>query len=191
MLNFEEYLKENKAPEKSGALIVVDVQDSFSKFISDEYVHALYNYCENFERVYQIWDHINQNEPTYTFPNEYDNCSKEYGDLELDHFDEFFHEADIERCQRIYENPSKGNVLHCKDDSVWLYVGEKHEWFLLKKNLEKFLRDIKQFDQTPTICGGSERECLSDLEIACAYVGLKPKLDFKYIYSSTFCPKGV
>lgn len=191
MLNFEEYLKEhNKASEKSEALLIVDVQESFDKFMTEDYVNAVFEFCEDFDRVYQVWDSINQNEPSWTFPNQVGECSKEYGDLEIEHFDEFFNEIDIERHKTIFENPSKGDKMYCKDGSVWLYVGEMHTWFWLKKDLENFLKSIKEFDESPTIVGGSSEECLEDLIVACEHVGLSPKLDYRYIYSATFCPKG-
>lgn len=190
MLNFEEYLKEQKASEKSGALLIVDVQESFDKFMTEDYVKAVFEFCEDFDRVYQVWDSINQNESTWTFPNQYNDCSKEYGALELEHFEEFFNNVDIERHKTIFKNPSKGDKMYCKDGSVWLYVGEQHTWFLLKKDLEYFLRSIKEFDNTPTMIGGADNECFRDLVVACEHVGLSPKLDYRYIYSATFCPKG-
>jgi hypothetical protein len=48
----------------SSTLIIVDVQHSFKKFFTDNYITALNKYCQSFKDVYQIWDnHINGKNP--------------------------------------------------------------------------------------------------------------------------------
>lgn len=196
MLNFLDYIKENnKALDNSKALLIVDVQKSFSKFITDAYVDALMLYSENFDRVYQVWDDTDQTEKSYEFPNEYMDVSKTYGSLTLDHFEQqkndFFHEEDIDRYTEILKNPSRGDSLICKDGSIWLYVGGSHIWFLIKPDLQMLIQDVKKNTLEPIICGGESSACLEDIYQTCVYFGLKPKMDFKYIYTNTFCPKGI
>lgn len=196
MLNFLDYIKENnnKAFETSKALLIVDVQESFSKFITDAYVDALMIYAEKFGEVYQVWDNTDQHTKSFEFPNECMDVSKQYGSLTLDRFEQqnnFFHGEDIDRYRTILEDPSRGDSLMCKDGSIWLYVGENHEWFLMQPDLQMMLQKIKQFDIEPIIVGGAASECHADIYHSCIYFGLKPKMDFKYIYSATFCPKGI
>jgi len=196
MLDFSEYAKKFEALDNSRALIIVDVQESFSKYINDEYLDALFKYCENFGRVYQIFDNIDQESPSWEFPNQYFVCDKRYGPKPLKEWDDKdlkqeFHEVDLERNKNIIAAPKIGDNLLAKDNSVWLYVGNNHGWFRLEKDLHKMLKELKKFDQDPVIVGGADNECLEDIIVACKYVGLRPNTDYKYIYSVNFCPKGV
>lgn len=196
MLDFSQYMKQFEALDNSRALIIVDVQESFYKFINDQYLDALFQYCENFDRVYQIFDSIDQNEPSWEFPNQYQVCEKQYGPKPLEEWDddellEIFHKIDLERNKGIIKNSTKGDYLVAKDNSIWLFVGNNHKWFNLKPDLLAMLKNVKNFSLKPTIVGGADNECLEDILVACDYVGLKPQLEYKYIYSATFCPKGV
>jgi len=54
------YIKVYEDFNRDGILIVVDVQKSFKKFFTDNYLSELKKYCEKFKDVYQIWDnHVN------------------------------------------------------------------------------------------------------------------------------------
>ena len=57
------YLKTFESHNNKDILIIVDVQKSFSKFFTTNYVSELKKYCNKFNRVYQIWDnhHLGQN----------------------------------------------------------------------------------------------------------------------------------
>ena len=89
----------------NGILIIVDVQKSFKKFFTDNYLKALNNYCKKFKDVYQIWDnHIdgknvdkdylydeNPDIPVhndlYSFPNQRDMIEKRYNyDVDADFY---------------------------------------------------------------------------------------------------------
>jgi hypothetical protein len=197
MLDFAEYFKQFEALEKkSKALIIVDVQESFGKYLNDEYLDALVKYCENFDRIYQIFDRNDQSEPSWEFPNQYQYCSKEYGSKPLNDWDpkdlkELFHEVDMERSLDIIKSPKIGDYLVAKDNSIWLYVGNNHVWFRLERELYNMLKNVKHFDAEPVIVGGADNECLEDIVVACKYMGLRPELEYKYIYSVNFCPKGI
>lgn len=197
MLDFSEYVKKFEAlDQKSKALIIVDVQEAFSKYIHDDYLDALFKYCENFERVYQIFDNRDQDAQSWDFPNQYNYCSKEYGPKPLAEWDnddlsEVFHEIDLERNKALIADPTKGDFLVDKKNCIWLYVGNNHIWFKMEPELANMLTDLKIYDAEPIIVGGASEECLEDIIVACKYLGLRPQLEYKYIYSSTFCPKGI
>lgn len=195
MLDFSEYIKNFEAVDNSTALIIVDVQESFSKYINDEYLDVLVKYCENFDRVYQIYDTHDQEEPTWQFPNQYSICGKKYIKKPLGEWSDKelkieFHAIDLERNKKLIADPVKDDYLISKDNAVWLYVGNEHKWFKMETVLQDMLKDLKSFNLEPVIVGGSDGACYSDILIACKYVGLKTTSDYKYIYSSTFCPKG-
>ena len=49
-------------------LIIVDVQKSFKKFFNDNYLSELNRYCNDFTKVYQIWDnHVDGKHPDKDF----------------------------------------------------------------------------------------------------------------------------
>jgi hypothetical protein len=50
------YLKTFESHSSKNVLIIVDVQKSFSKFFTENYVNQLKDYSRGFGRVYQIWD---------------------------------------------------------------------------------------------------------------------------------------
>ena len=90
------YLKTFESHSSKDILIVVDVQKSFKKFFNEIYLHELKKYCNDFSRVYQIWDnHVDgrnvdkdylydedpdegTNDDLYEFTNQIDLIEKRY-----------------------------------------------------------------------------------------------------------------
>ena len=90
---------------KERILIIVDVQKSFSKFFNDKYLSALNTYCQDFNKVYQVWDNhhegkypdkdflydnkpdIENKDDLYKFNNQVDLIEKRYTyDVDADYF---------------------------------------------------------------------------------------------------------
>jgi len=86
-------------------LIVVDVQKSFRKFFTEMYLNELKKYCQNFSKVYQLWDNhvdgknvdkdylfdetpdIPVHSDLYNFPNQKDIIEKRYNyDVDVDFY---------------------------------------------------------------------------------------------------------
>ena len=99
------YLKTFESHSSKDILIVVDVQKSFKKFFNEVYLHELKKYCNEFSKVYQIWDNhvdgrnvdkdylydedpeIPIHKDLYHFPNQTDLIEKRYNyDVDADFY---------------------------------------------------------------------------------------------------------
>jgi hypothetical protein len=151
-------------------LIVVDVQVHF-KSVSDKYVDGIFELCEQFNEVYQIWDAIDVNTPDFKFPNEVDRIRKEYGgELFEEDVDEYeFSEKDKERLKEGFNDGFDSGELFVAGQEPkrhwFLYVGGIHPWFIFEEKLFALFEKLKNEGKRAILCGGAEQECLEDIRV--------------------------
>lgn len=200
-----EYLLEYK--QYGNVLLIVDVQKSFKKFFTDNYIKELKKHCENFSQVYQIFDnHIDGTDVSkeylydsdpdtpihhdiFYFPNQKDIIEKRYNyDVDADFYRKIL---DTETYKIIKEKENKntlrkGDMFKTKEETAIVYIGNKHKWFHVPKKLFKLLNDMK--NETIEIVGGSENECLQDIYITAKSMKLNIHKNKNFIYSAKNCP---
>jgi len=191
----------------NGILIVVDVQKSFKKFFTDNYITALNKYCNKFKDVYQIWDnHIdgknvdkdylydeNPDIPVhndlYSFPNQRDMIEKRYNyDVDADFYKKILDEKVYNEIKQKEDNHQlkRGNFFKTTEGTYLIYIGNNHKWYHLPKKLQELFTDLK--GREVVMVGGSDQECYLDVETAAQTFGVKIRRDDNYIYSATYCP---
>jgi hypothetical protein len=191
---FESYSK--------SVLVIVDVQKSFGKFFSDNYLDKLKKYCKQFSEVVQIWDNhpdgknINPDfiydaehpedavhDDLYHFPNELKRLEKRYThNVDIDFFKNILTKEQIADAKSRELEP--GFFVVSKKDTVIVYVGNNHKWFHLPKSIYYFFKEMKDSGKEVILAGGSCGECLEDLNIAALAVGVNVKINYKYTYSA-------
>lgn len=201
------YIKVYEDFNKDGILIVVDVQKSFNKFFTDNYLSELKKYCEKFKDVYQIWDnHVNGKnvdkdylydenpdipveKDLYQFPNQRDLIEKRYNyDVDADFYKKILSDDVYKDIKEKEENNSlqRGDTFNTKEGTFLIYIGNNHKWYHLPKKLQELFTELK--GKEVVMVGGSDQECYLDIETAAKAFGVKIKRDFKYIYSADNCP---
>jgi hypothetical protein len=158
---------------------VVDVQVHF-KSVTDEYVDGIFELCEQFDEVYQIWDANEVNTPDFKFPNEVDRIRKEYGgELVEEDVDQYeFSEKDKIRLKEGFENGFDSGELFANGTAPnrnwFLYVGAKanHPWFIFEEKLFQLFEELKSENKRAILCGGARMKCLYDIEILAEAVEL-------------------
>jgi len=197
---FEEYTGESH-------LIIVDVQRSFKKYFTDNYLRALKEYSSNFDHVYQIWDnhaqgpnvdkdylyddrpHVPDIDEIYDFPNEKLRIEKRYNyDVDADFYRKIL-DAETHRDMKEREQTSKlrrGDMFPTTEGTMLVYIGNNHVWYHVPKKLYNLFKRIR--GQHITIVGGSMGECLLDVETAARAMGVTFTTNKDYVYSATHCP---
>ena len=191
----------------NGILIIVDVQKSFKKFFTDNYITALNKYCNKFKDVYQIWDnHIdgknvdkdylydeNPDIPVhndlYSFPNQRDMIEKRYNyDVDADFYKKILDKKVYNEIKQKEDNHQlkRGNFFKTTEGTYLIYIGNNHKWYHLPKKLQELFTDLK--GREVVMVGGSDQECYLDVETAAQTFGVKIRRDDNYIYSATYCP---
>ena len=158
-------------------LVIVDVQKDFDKFIQHDLVDELYDYAENFDQVYQIWDtHKTDVAPTYKFPNQVDAVKKKYG---KNHFSNEVKEFIKDKKHETFEgntfklSEGKGYIVRVDNNHAWFYVNQEMVELIEKLNNKKII-----------LVGGADNECLEDVYQAFKAFGLDVQINRKYIYSA-------
>lgn len=201
------YLTQFEDFSKESILLIIDVQKSFSKFFTKNYVKALKKYCKEFDKVYQIYDnHVEGKNPEkdylyddnpdspvngdmFTFPNQVEIIEKRYRyDVEIDFFKS---ELDSEVYKEIKKREEKeeikvGEYFETKNGTLLVFINNNHNWFECPKKLYKLLLNWK--DKEIVMVGGADRECFTDVEITAKALGVKVKRNDNYIYSALHCP---
>jgi hypothetical protein len=191
----------------NGTLIIVDVQKSFRKFFSEMYLNELKKYCNNFQNVYQIWDNhtdgksvdkdylydespvIPIHKDLYHFPNQKELIEKRYNyKVDADFYKKILDKEVYNEISDKEDNSllKKGDIFPTKEGTYIVYVGNNHKWHHLSKKLYDLLLSLR--NETVTIVGGADGECLEDIYTAALSLGVKIKRDWKFIYTSTSCP---
>jgi len=191
----------------SGTLIIVDVQKSFRKFFSEMYLNELKKYCNNFQNVYQLWDnHVNGknvdkdylydetpvipiHKDLYHFPNQKELIEKRYNyKVDADFYKKILDKEVYNEISDKEDNSllKKGDIFPTKEGTYIVYVGNNHKWHHLSKKLYDLLLSLR--NETVTIVGGADGECLEDIVTTAETLDVKIKRDYKYIYTANSCP---
>jgi hypothetical protein len=199
------YLKKYENYSNNTYLIVCDVQKSFKKFFTDMYLNELNKYCKSFQNVYQIWDNhsdgknpdkdylydkspdIENTSDLYQFPNQKDLIEKRYThDVDVDFFKKILDKKVYDDLKKKEKSLVKGNYFVTKENTIIVYVANKHAWFHVPIKLYQLFTKLK--GQSVTIVGGADGECLEDIVTTGIALGVDIKRDHKFIYSANHCP---
>jgi hypothetical protein len=198
---FEEYSNQE-------ILLIIDVQESFKKFFTDNYVNQLKKYCQEFETVYQVFDnHVDGknvdkdylydreeeaqtgHHDVYEFPNQKDVIEKRYRyDVDVDFFKNLLDVKTYNEMKSKEKNNQlkRGEMFKTSGGTYLVYIGNNHNWFELPKKLYDLFIELK--GKNVIVVGGSDSECLQDIYITAQSMGVNIKRNWKYIYTATHCP---
>ena len=211
------YLKTFESHSSDDVLIIVDVQKSFSKYFTDNYVSQLKDYSRGFGRVYQIWDnHVEgknvdkdylydedpeapMNGDLYHFPNQSDLIEKRYNyNVDADFYKNILDKSVYEDIKSREDEGSlvRGDSFPTKEGTLIIYIGNNHKWYHMPKKLHELFEEINQaqsLNESMSVndvimVGGADRECLDDVETAAKVMGVRLKRNEKFVYSATHCP---
>ncbi len=191
----------------NSVLIIVDVQKSFKKFFTDNYLKELNKYSSDFTKVYQIFDnhvdgknpdkdYLYDNDPDienksdlYRFKNQVDLIEKRYNyDVDADFYKNILDDKVYKDIKNRENNKSlkRGDSFVTKEGTLIVYIGNNHQWHHMGKKLYDLFSTLK--GREVIIVGGSADECLLDVEVCGLSMGVKVKRNNNYIYNATFCP---
>jgi hypothetical protein len=177
ILKFNEFVNENFGlKEHDGILIIVDVQKEFGDFINNELVKSLFEYCNEFKEVYQIWDNNKAKSETFTFPNQKQTIKKKYGKSFLD--------SNITaKLDDMLNDKKEGEIVILENfDGQFVRVDNNHEWFLVTGDMIDLFNKLK--GKNVIITGGASEECILDVLVACKSFGINIVENHKYIYGA-------
>lgn len=201
------YLKIFDSFQNNQTLIIVDVQKSFKRFFTDNYLSELNKYCQEFNKVYQIFDNhvdgknpdkdylydnnpdIENKEDLYKFNNQVDLIEKRYNyDVDADFYRKILDDKVYLNIKNKEKSKSlkRGDSFPTKEGTLIVYIGNNHQWHHIGKKLYDLFATLK--NKEVIICGGSSDECLLDVEICGLSMGVRIKRNPKYIYSASYCP---
>jgi hypothetical protein len=212
------YLKTFESHSSKDILIVVDVQKSFKKFFNEIYLHELKKYCSEFSKVYQIWDNhvdgknvdkdylydedpeIPIHKDLYHFPNQVDLIEKRYNyDVDADFYKKVLTPETYEevKTKEDANELKRGDFFPTEEGTLIVYIGNNHKWYHMPKKLHELFTEVAEAQslneglsevRDVILVGGADGECLTDVEIAAEAMGVKLRLNHKYIYSASHCP---
>ncbi len=201
------YLKIFEEYQKKSHLIIVDVQKSFKKYFTDNYLVQLKEYAKDFENVYQLWDNHVQGpnvdkdylyEPKpeipniddiYDFPNEKLRIEKRYNyNVDADFFKKILSDKTYKLMKNKENNGSmkRGDIFETIEGTIVVYIGNNHRYYHVPIKLYNLFKKIK--GEHVVMVGGSDNECYTDIETAAKSLGVLIKREPKFIYSATNCP---
>lgn len=200
-----------KFDKKQPILIIVDVQKSFNKFFTEDYVNALMDYSKNFDNVYQIWDNHflgknpdveylydkdveqKKHDDLYKFPNQKKSIEKRYTyDVDSNFFKKILDKETFAKIKSSEDNLQKGNYFETTEGTIIVYIGNNHNWFHVPKKLYQLFLELKQSQDEGrnkiVIVGGASSECLEDITTTAKSLGLDITQNKDFIYSAKHCP---
>jgi hypothetical protein len=199
------YIKYFESFNKDRILIIVDVQKSFKKFFNDKYLAELNKYCNEFSKVYQVWDNhsdgkhpdkdflyqenpdIENKDDLYKFNKQKDLIEKRYTyDVDVDYFKDILDENTFNEIKSKGENIKKGEYFNTTEGTIIVYIGNNHRFFHLPKKLYDLFKSIKS--EEIVVVGGAKMECIEDIMVSAKALGLNLLKNDRYIYSATSCP---
>lgn len=184
--------KTSKAKKKKYAaydLIIVDVQKQYKDYISDQFLIDLNTYCNEFNRVFQIYDTNKKDSPDYIFNNQTKAYGKQYGDkLSIDDVPGYFPLNMQETIKKILTDiPDEGQMFETMYNDYWVYVGAQHdgghEWFLCNKELANLFKSFAKQQRKIILVGGAGGECIKDIYVTLKAFGVNVEYNFEHIYS--------
>ena len=212
------YLKTFESLNSKDILIIVDVQKSFRSFFTEMYLSELKKYCNKFNRVYQIWDNhvdgrnvdkdylydedpeIPVHKDLYHFPNQTDLIEKRYNyDVDADFYKKVLTPETYEEvsAKEDANELKKGDFFPTNEGTFIVYVGNNHKWYHMPKKLHELFTEVAEAQSVNEdlnevrdviLVGGADGECLTDVETAAESMGVRLRLNHKYIYSASHCP---
>ena len=168
-------------------LIVVDVQDEFDNFFADKFIEDLFDYCRQFQRVFQVWDSHKTDRSSYEFPKQVRAVSKLYGfDVDSIDFDDYVMPDVAERMRLDITGKvlTKGTAYADKRGGAIVYVGGGHEWFWCPPQLTAMLKGIAKQKRKCVLVGGAAGECLEDVYQAARAFGVDAEINNNFTYSA-------
>ncbi len=199
------YIKLFENFSKDRILIIVDVQKSFKKYFNDNYLAQLNEYCNDFDKVYQIFDNhhegknpdkdflydetpdIENKDDLYKFQNQVDLIEKRYNyDVDADFYKNILSEETYNQIKSKGTNIQRGEYFETTEGTIIVYIGNNHQWYHIGKKMINLFEEIK--GKYIVIVGGSQNECILDIMVAAKALGLKIFKNDKYIYSANDCP---
>lgn len=173
-------------------LIIVDVQEPFSKYFPDNYIEKLSNLSSKMDKVYQIWDSNDGSVKDYEFPNETESLEKQFGAkpdinlIEPEYQKQFTEDSNN---NNFFNEEGATNGYPMTDGRVLIYVGmggqgPGHEWFFIPSKVKDLFKDLQYTSDMIYLVGGANQECLYDIEIALQYYGINFKKLDDYVYSA-------
>lgn len=160
-------------------LIIVDVQLHFPS-VTDQYVDGIFELCETFDEVYQIWDAIDSDKPDFEFPNEIEKIRKEYGgellEEDIDSYNFSKKDKDLLKERFAEESFEPGDMFaneYNLSRNWFLYVGGNHTWFIVEEKLFQLFEKLRDEGKRAILCGGALMECLEDIRVLADSVGLE------------------
>ena len=199
------YIKLFENFSKDRILIIVDVQKSFKKYFNDNYLAQLNEYCNDFDKVYQIFDNhhegknpdkdflydeepdIENKNDLYRFKNQVDLIEKRYNyDVDVEFYKNILSEETYNEIKSKGSNIQRGEYFKTTEGTIIVYIGNNHKWFHSPIKLYDLFKSIK--GEEIVIVGGAENECILDVMITAKALGLKILKNEKFIYSATDCP---
>lgn len=195
---------EKKQKNAGTDIIVVDVQDSFKQFFGDEYLEKVKEYCQDYKRVFQIWDSTKASKSDYLFPNQVAEYKKKYGgSLTPDMVEGMFTEPmwDVVK-KKLEDIPTKNDLFETRYGDAWIYVGTKtdnleskvgHDWFLCPKELMSLFKSFKELERKIILIGGAgasdgkhmeDGECLTDIAAVLSTLSVSFEINSELVYSN-------
>jgi len=191
---FKKYLlnESTKFKESEYDLVIVDVQEGFKKFFGEEYLLALEEYCENFTRVFQIFDTNNTNHSDYIFPNQTLEIEKTYGgQLDEEDIDYLFTEPMRDYVRSKMNNLQERDIFETINGDYYVYVDAAHEWFFCTKEMADLFKKFKSENRKIMLVGGAggskknpKGECLRDIYVTLKAFGVDTRYNLDYVYSA-------
>lgn len=182
MKKYTDIVKENNElnsnlNDNDGILVICDVQKVFGKFIPEDFEKKLNLYCDEFDKVYQIWDSNKVSKPSYKFNNQYKLIRKNYGTKFSDKLVKITDNLDK-------ENPDvkEGDIFKVGDNNYVVKINNKHRWFYLNDELVDLYKELK--GKTIILVGGADFECIKDVYISMKSFKINPIYNHEYIYSA-------
>jgi len=166
-------------------LVIVDVQEQYKEYFTERYLVELKEYCKDYTRVFQLWDNNKAQKPDYTFPNQVGTYEKTYGlQLDVNTGEQFFTPETWPAIKaKIEAVPNEGDMFETINNEAWVWIDNKHHWFLCTKELCKLFKDFVRQERKIVLIGGAANECLQDIMVTMKAFGVSVSYDLQFVYS--------
>ena len=177
-------LLETQGLNNNDILVIVDVQQEFSKHIPQGFVSKLQDYAKEFKQIYQIYD-TNRIplKPLYSFKNSSEqvceNIPKRFGH-------KWFDDGLLKYIEKVKQQKDfgPGKLFKVGDTETYIIYNDKHnhKWFFVNNELVMLIRRL--IGKNVILVGGADMECLEDVYITFKRFGINPVYNHEYIYSA-------
>ncbi len=200
-LHRQQDLNESK---KESDLIICDVQQNFSKFFNQEYIDQLKDYCKKFNRVFNIYDVNDQQDPIqYDFPNLFNSYPKEYGgEIQEEDFEFYFDQATLQDITDKHNNKTLqiGDKQQMTSGDYYIYIGGKHLYFICNEDLADFFISLAEQQRKCILVGGGgsihdiyhnqNGECITDVYVTMVSFGVDVNINNEFVYTGKGTKQG-